>query len=104
MLCAEDCIALCGLTEEEVLAIAQHENLTEIAAAELGNYLLQTPEGEVRIKAMIRDDIAEAESRRDLRRVLALKLALRQFILAHPTPLGDAPAATSTAEDGRSRK
>ena len=30
MIRLEDCIELCGLTEEEVLAIAQHEHLTEI--------------------------------------------------------------------------
>ena len=32
MITLEDCIGLCGLTEEEVLAIAEHEHLPEIAA------------------------------------------------------------------------
>jgi hypothetical protein len=31
----EDCIELCGLGEEEVLAIAEHEKLPEIAATAL---------------------------------------------------------------------
>ena len=35
MLSLEDCIALCGLTEDEVLAIAEHEHIPEIAATEL---------------------------------------------------------------------
>ncbi len=36
MIALEDCIALCGLTEEEVLAIAEHEHLHEILAAANG--------------------------------------------------------------------
>jgi hypothetical protein len=84
MLTLEDCIGLCGLSEDEVLAIAEHEHIPEIAAAELGNYLVQTPEGELRIKSIIRDDIAHARSRADRRHELALKLLLRDFVLQHP--------------------
>jgi hypothetical protein len=84
MLSLEDCLALCDLTEEEVLAIAHHEHLPEIAAAELGNYLVHTPEGEMRIKSIIRDDIAEACACGDRQRELALKLMLRNYVLNHP--------------------
>src|ERR1041385_4421254 len=84
MLCFEDCVALCGLTADEVRAVAEHENLTEIAAAELGNYLVITPEGERLIKSMIRDDIAGAAARGDRVRELALKVMLRDFVLNHP--------------------
>ena len=84
MLSLEDCLALCELSEEEVLAIAHHERLPEIAAAELGNYLVHTPEGEMRIKTIIRDDIAEACACGDRKRELALKLMLRNFVLQHP--------------------
>ena len=84
MLCLEDCIALCGLSEEEVLAIAQHEHIPEIAAAEMGNYLVRTPGGELAIKSMIRDDIAGARAAGNAERALALKLMLRNYILNHP--------------------
>jgi hypothetical protein len=84
MLSLEDCLALCELTEEEVLAIAEHENLPEIAAAELGNYLVHTHEGEMRIKAIIRDDIHAARARGDRRHELALKLVLCNFVRQHP--------------------
>jgi len=84
MLSLEDCLALCDLSEAEVLAIAHHERLPEIAAAELGHYLVRTPEGELRIKAIIRDDIEEARGRGDREREVALKLVLRQFVLQHP--------------------
>jgi len=84
MLSLEDCLALCELSEEEVLAIAHHEHIPEIAAAELGNYLVHAPGGEMRIKAIIRDDIAEARLRGDRMRELGLKLLLRNFVLQHP--------------------
>jgi hypothetical protein len=84
MLSLEDCLALCELSEAEVLAIAHHERLPEIAAAEMGNYLVRTPEGELRIKSIIRDDIEEARARGDRGRELALRLVLREFVLRHP--------------------
>ena len=35
MISLQDCIDLCGLTEEQVLAIAEHEHIPEIVAASL---------------------------------------------------------------------
>ena len=84
MLSLEDCLALCELSEKEVLAIAHHEHLPEIAAAELGNYLVHTGEGEMRIKTIIRDDIDEARACGDRLRELTLKLMLRNFVRQHP--------------------
>lgn len=84
MLTVEDCIALCELSEDEVLAIAQHEHIPAVAAAELANYLLRTRDGELCIKAIIRDDIAHAVARSDRVRELALKAVLRNFVLQHP--------------------
>ncbi|HET9042733.1 MAG TPA: hypothetical protein VFN70_06270 [Burkholderiales bacterium] len=83
MLTLQDCLELCELTEEEVLAIAEHENLTEIAALELGNYLVHTPAGERRIKAMIVEDIDAARARDDVRHAALLKLVLKHFVEAH---------------------
>ncbi len=83
MLTMQDCIELSELTEEEILAIAEHEHIPELAALELGNYLVHTPDGEKRIKAMIADDIADARGRGDLLRVLSLKLCLKHFVEHH---------------------
>jgi len=83
MLTLQDCLELCELTEDEVLAIAEHEHLTEMAALELGNYLVHTPEGERRIKAMIVEDIDAARARGDVRHVTLLKLVLKHFVEAH---------------------
>jgi hypothetical protein len=45
MISLEDCIGLCGLTEEEVLAIAEHEHMSEIAATALAQYLMSYGHG-----------------------------------------------------------
>ena len=84
MLTFEDCLALCELTEDEVCAIAEHENIPEIAAVELGHYLVRSPDGELAIKGMMREDIEAAGAAGDRMRALALKLVLRDFILRHP--------------------
>ena len=80
MLTLEDCIALSGLTREEVDAIAEHEHLPETIATELGFYLLQLPDGRRAIKAMIRDDIEHARLHADYHHSAKLKLVLRHFI------------------------
>ena len=84
MLSLDDCIELSNLSEEEILAIAEHEHIPEMAALELGNYLVVRPDGQSCIKAMIRDDIAEAERRGERDRSLALRLVLRNFVAQHP--------------------
>jgi DNA repair protein RadC len=83
MLTIEDCIGLSELTEEEILAIAQHEHIPEMAALELGHYLVQTASGEKRIKAMIVDDIGDARRAGNVHRAAALKLCLKHFLEHH---------------------
>jgi hypothetical protein len=80
MLTLEDCIALSDLTVEEIDAIAEHEHVPEMIAAELGCYLVHCPDGRRAVRAMIRDDIGAARERGDFRRAAELKLILRHFI------------------------
>ena len=84
MLSFEDCLALCDLTEDEVAAIAEHEHIPQMAAVELGNYLVHAPGGELRIKAIICDDIGAARARGDRAAELALRLVLCNFVREHP--------------------
>ena len=83
MLTFEDCLALAELSEDEILAIAEHENLPELAALELGNYLLHTDGGELTIKRMILDDISHARECGNPRRAAALRSVLQQFCSQH---------------------
>ena len=80
MLTLEDCIVFSDLTEAEVEAIAEHEHLPEVIAAELGHYLIHTAAGQRAIKDIIRDDILAAQARGDFRHSAKLKLVLRHFI------------------------
>lgn len=84
MLTFEDCLALSELTEAEILAIAEHENLPEVVALELGNYLVHSPGGERLIRAMIRDDIEHARHCGNHRRCAELKAVLKHFCAEHP--------------------
>jgi hypothetical protein len=84
MLCYEDCLALCDLTEEEIAAIAEHEHIPDMAAANLGNYLVHTPQGVPMLKRMIVEDIAAAKRQCNWEHALQLKLVLRHFVEHHP--------------------
>ncbi len=83
MLTIVDCIALSDLTEQEVDAIAEHEHLPEIVAAEMGYWLVHTESGERRIKRMIVDDIEAARTRGDFVHSAKLKLVLKHFVQEH---------------------
>ncbi len=83
MLSLQDCIALSNLTEDEIEAIGAHEHLPDMLALEMGHYLIQTPEGEKRIKRIIVDDIEHARVQGDLQRVALLKATLRQYVERH---------------------
>jgi hypothetical protein len=84
MISLEDCIALCGLTESEVLAIAEHEHVPEIIAAALGRYLLGKEHGPEQIRDMIRDDVRAALDAKDLPHASALVAVLRHYLESHP--------------------
>lgn len=87
----EDCIAFCGLSEAEVLAIAEHEHIPEIAAAALAEYLLAQEHGAERIADMIRDDIRHALARGDGAHASELLAALGQFTKSHPEVVSGQP-------------
>ena len=84
MITLEDCIAFCGLTEEEVLAIAEHEHLPEIDAAALAQYLLSREHGTERVRDMIVDDIRQAQHRDDKAHVQTLLHVLHHFLKTYP--------------------
>jgi hypothetical protein len=84
MITLEDCIGLCGLTEEEVLAIAEHEHLPEVAATALAQYLLSHEHGSEKVRDMIIDDFRQAQRSGDKKHVLTLLHVLHHFLKTHP--------------------
>jgi hypothetical protein len=84
MITLQDCIAMCGLDEAEVLAIAEHEHIPEIAASALAQYLLSREHGAETIRDMLRDDIRAALRRSDRKHARQLFMALRHFLSVHP--------------------
>jgi aryl-alcohol dehydrogenase-like predicted oxidoreductase len=88
MISLEDCIALCGLTEEQVLAIAEHEHVPEIVATSIAHQLLTKKHGPTRVRDMIRDDIRDAIARKDFEHARELLAALRHFLREHPEARG----------------
>ena len=45
MITLQDCIAICDMDQAEVLAIAEHEHIPEIAGVALAQYLLTREHG-----------------------------------------------------------
>ena len=84
MVSLEDCIAFCGLDENEVAAISEHEHIPEIAATALASYLLKQPHGGEAIRTMITDDIHKALDSGRVRHAQELFMALRHFLDQHP--------------------
>ena len=78
MLTYLDCVEASELSEEEIEAIAQHQRLPEMAALELGNYLVHDPKGVPMIKSIILDDIENARHHGHPEKALQLKLVLKQ--------------------------
>ena len=80
----ESALAIANLTQEEVDAIAHHEDMTATAAMEMGSYLCETPEGERRLKRIILDEIEAAKGRGDHAGAAKLRLVVKHFVETHP--------------------
>ena len=86
MLSLDDCIALSGLTEEEVALIAEHEHLSLIVAAQLGYSLLKSAKGVFTLRGYIVDVLAQAKLTGQRDKAKRLDLVLARFNAAHPIP------------------
>ena len=84
MLTLQDVIDYSNVTEEEIDAIAEHEHIPKIVAAELGNYLVHSPDGVPMLKRIILEDIESAMNRGDEHHARDLRLVLQHFNLEHP--------------------
>jgi len=93
MISRDDCIAMCGLDEDEIAALSEHEHIPEMAATALASYLLHAPHGSETIRGMITDDIHKALDDGRVEHAAALFMALRHFLSEHPEARTEADAA-----------
>ena len=84
MITMEDCIAYCELTEEEILAIAEHEHIPEMNAIAYAEHLMRMKDGSDKVYQIIVDDIREAQKRKDMVHVKTLLHVLHHFLRSHP--------------------
>lgn len=84
MLCLEDCLEFCELDQDEVEAIAEHEHVPTIVAAEMGCELLKSEEGLARLHVMILDDIETALEHGHVEHASELAATYQHFQLTHP--------------------
>ena len=84
MISLQDCIGLCGLSEEDVHAIAEHDNVPDVVAAAYASYLSHTPHGLETVRDMIVDDIRAAQAKGDTAHTTSLLHTLHHFLRAHP--------------------
>ena len=89
MLTYKDCVGLTGLEEGEIEAIAYHECLPQIVAAEFGCCLANQAGGERIIDQMIRDDIEAANRHHHPRVAMHWQAVLQQFEASHPRVQGE---------------
>ncbi|MCC5970766.1 MAG: hypothetical protein JJU15_12530 [Pararhodobacter sp.] len=87
MINENDIIDMACLTRDEIAAIAEHEHIGPVEAAELGDYLMHIHHGPQQVQRMICDDIRAALHADDPPRARALYATLKVFLADHPEAL-----------------
>lgn len=86
MLSIQDVIDYCDLDSGEITAVAEHEHLPTAIAAELGESLLATPEGVLRLHEMIIENMQHALERGEYMHVEELAATYQHLQRTHPLP------------------
>ncbi len=86
MLSMQDVLDYCDLDRGEIDAVAEHEHLPTMLAAELGESLLSTPQGVFRLHAMIIENMQEALEAGHFEHVKELAQTYEHLQRSHPLP------------------
>lgn len=84
MLSLDDCLDFSDLESDEIEAIAAHEHIPLICAAEMGCELLKTPDGVRKLHSMVLDDMEQALEHGQLETASRWALVYRHLQSAHP--------------------
>jgi hypothetical protein len=86
MLTLADCVAFCGLSEDELQLVADHEHLPLVVAAELAADLLKTAKGTYLIRSYMLDQLAKAAANGEQQEAKRLDRIISKFVAGHPVP------------------
>lgn len=84
MLNIHDIIGMCACNEEEIAAVALHENVPDAVASEMANYLIHSDDGVPKLRKIIVEDIAMATKEGNIKQIDRLNEVLKHFIVNHP--------------------
>lgn len=84
MLSIRDCLDYCDLTDDEIELFAEHEGITDAAAAQVVCGMVQTPEGVLMLTNYMQDLVARATERGETDRAERAKNACARFMADHP--------------------
>lgn len=87
MLSIQDVIDYCDLERGEIEAIAEHEHVPVVVAAELSEQLLCTPQGVYRLHTMIIENMEHALKCGEFQHVKDLSETYQHLQRTHPIPL-----------------
>lgn len=84
MLSMRDCLDYCDLTDDEVSLIAEHEDITDVAAATMACGLVQTSEGTLLLTQCMEDLLERAQIEGRSEKAALAREVLAQFKVDHP--------------------
>lgn len=86
MLSIRDCLDYCDVTDDEVALIAEHEDIPDVAAAQVVCGLVQTPEGVMVLTQFMVELIERANARGDVEKARRASKVCERFMADHPLP------------------
>ncbi|CAM5395023.1 hypothetical protein ACFQ4M_14675 [Thauera mechernichensis] len=86
MLSIRDCLDYCDVTDDEVALIAEHEDIPDVAAAQVVCGLVQTPEGVMVLTQFMVELIERANARGDVEKARRAAKVCERFMADHPLP------------------
>lgn len=86
MLSIRDMVDYCDLDQGEIEAVAEHEHVPLCIAAEIGELLVQTPEGVLTLHRMILENMEHAMEIHNYAHVEELARVYEHLCQTHPLP------------------
>jgi hypothetical protein len=79
MLTVQECVDMSELSNDAIRAVAEHEHIPEVVAAELGQELLKSREGRSKIQQFMEENVESAVQEGEQDKVAERKRVLDRF-------------------------